>query len=93
VIPAADRALATESSSELEALVLDQVRAGIGERFDAAVATGDFAPGDVEAGRAFVQAYVPFLHYAERVFETAADGAHGHSQETSIRPLSKPTIP
>lgn len=87
VIPAADRALATGSSAELEALVLEQVRAGIRERFDAAVATRDFAPGDVGAGRAFVRAYVPFLHYAERVFEAAAGGAHGHSQgnvETAV---------
>ena len=80
VIPAADRALATGSSAELEALVLEQVRAGIRERFDAAVRSRDFAPGDVEAGRAFVRAYVPFLHYAERVYETAAGGAHGHSE-------------
>lgn len=80
VIPAADRALATGSSAELEALVVEQVRVGIRERFDAAVAIRDFAPGNVEAGREFVRTYVPFLHYAERVFEAAAGGAHGHSQ-------------
>lgn len=78
VIPAADRALATGSSAELEALVLEQVRVGIRERFEAAMEHRDFAPGDVDAGRAFVRGYVPFLHYAERVYETAAGGAHGH---------------
>ena len=80
VIPAADRALETGSLEELEVLVLERVRAGLRERFNATASTRGFTPGDVQAGRAFVRAYVPFLHYAERVYETAAGGAHEHAE-------------
>ena len=42
------------------------------------MARRDFDPGDVEAGREYVEAYVPFVHYVEGLYETAkGKGAHG----------------
>jgi len=78
-IPAADSALTTGSVAELEVLLVEQVRHGLSERFHAAEVARDFAPEDVEAGRAYVAAYVPFLHYVEGVYEAALGGSHGHS--------------
>ena len=89
VIPAADRALETGSLEEVEAIVLERVRAGLRERFEAALASREFAPADVEAGRAFVRAYVPFLHYAERVFQAAEGGHHGHAEERAAPAAAK----
>ena len=79
VVPAADRALETGDVAELEALVLHAVRDGLRERFARAVAAKGFAPGDVAAGRAYVAAYVPLLHYVEEVhaLSARAAGAHG----------------
>ena len=76
-IPAADRALQTGSVHELEALLTEAVRHGLRERFHAAETARGFAPTDVAAGRAYVAAYVPFLHYVEGL-HAAASGAHGH---------------
>ena len=76
-IPAADRALETGSLAELESLLIETVRHGLRERFHAAEAARGFTPTDVAAGRAYVAAYVPFLHYVEGLHATAA-GGHGH---------------
>lgn len=76
-IPAADRALEAGSVAELEALLVEAVRHGLRARFDAAEAARGFDPTDVTAGRAYVAAYVPFLHYVEGLHAAAA-GGHGH---------------
>lgn len=76
VIPAADRALDAGNVEQLEAVLLHAVRDGLRERFDRAVAARQFAPDDVDAGRAFVAAYVPLLHYAEQLHALAAGEGH-----------------
>jgi hypothetical protein len=38
---------------------------------------------DVAAGRDYVRAYVEFIHYVERLYETSTTAAHGHFDETS----------
>lgn len=79
VVPAADRALQAGSLAELEEVLVHAVRNGLHERFDRARAARAFTPGDVAAGRAFVAAYVPFMHYAERVHAAAGESApHAH---------------
>lgn len=76
-IPAADRAIATGSPKQLEKLLLHAVKHGLEQRFARISATRRYAAADVAAGRAFVEAYVGLLHFAEHVHATA--GAHaGH---------------
>jgi hypothetical protein len=77
-IPAADRALQSGSVAEVEALLVEQVRHGLRERFHVAEVARDFAPEDVEAGRAYVAAYVHFLHFVESLYEAGLGGSHGH---------------
>lgn len=77
-IPAADHALESGTPAELEALLIEAVRHGVRERFHAAEAARDFLPGDVTAGRAYVAAYVPFLHYVEGLYEAASAPSQGH---------------
>lgn len=77
-IPAADRALASGDVAELEQVVLHAVRDGLRERFDLAMAAKGFAESDVAAGRAYVAAYVPLLHYVEQLHGIASGGAHPH---------------
>lgn len=76
VIPAADRALAAGSVEQLESVLMHAVRDGLRARFDRATAAKGFAPQDVEAGRAFVAAYVPLLHYAEQLYALATGEGH-----------------
>ena len=41
----------------------------------------NFPSDDVERGRKYVQSYVAFIHYVERLYEAAAHGAAGHYAE------------
>ena len=47
-------------------------------RFAEANTKKRFDPHDLVAGRAYVAAYVPFLHYVEGIYEATQAEAHGH---------------
>lgn len=59
-------------------MVLHAVRDGLRTRFERAAAARGFVANDVEAGRAYVAAYVSLLHYVEQVYGLASDGVHPH---------------
>ena len=80
-VPAADRALEDGSIDKVLEVLNDTVRKGLHEHFHNAVAHKDFAPDDVRAGREYVEAYVPYIHYVEKLWETASAPAHGHHAE------------
>jgi len=78
-IEAADKAIDSGSPAAVEKLLADAVKGGVHERF--ARLKAQRRPGeDVAAGRAWVQAYVPYVHYAEGVYEAAARGAGAHAE-------------
>ena len=63
----------------MEKLLVDAVKTGVHERF-ARLKTQKRPGEDVAAGRAWVQAYVPYVHYAEGVYEAASRGAGAHAE-------------
>jgi len=74
----ADKALASGSSDALVKLVTDDVAAGIRTRYEHAAATFRHKDESVAQGREFVEAYVTFTHYVERLHQDAAgQAAHG----------------
>lgn len=80
-VPAADRALVDGSVEVVVKLLTDAVRAGVHRHFHAAMSRRTFAVDDVAAGRKYVEAYVPYVHYVERLWEAATSSAHGHHAE------------
>lgn len=76
-VPAADRALETGSPDAVIQVLVDAVSAGVRERFQAAAGKKAFDPNDVSAGRQYVEAYVPYVHYVEQLWEAASAAAHG----------------
>jgi hypothetical protein len=77
-IPAADRALETADAKPLVKLLEDAVHAGLHERFTRTLAAKRYDKEDVEAGRKFVEDYVVFVHYVERLYEDAVRSPQGH---------------
>lgn len=77
-IPAADRALEDGSVDPVVKLLQDAVRNGVHEHFHAAARRRKFDVDDVRAGRDYVEAYVPYIHYVERLWQAATGAAHGH---------------
>lgn len=74
-IAAADRALVTGSIDALSDLLVDDVRATLAEHFAHAYEARAHAGDSVEAGRAFVRAYVRFTHLAEEIGAAAVHAA------------------
>ncbi len=82
-IPAADKAIAEGKLEPLYKLLTDKVHENLHQRFQEVMKKKDFQKNDAGAGREFVEAYVPFIHYVEAVYEVAAKGkSSGHLQET-----------
>lgn len=82
-IPAADKALQTGNVEPLVKLLADAARFGAREHFRHAAALKGYERGDVEAGRRYVNAYVVFVHYVERLYEAAHRSAEGHYAESA----------
>lgn len=77
-VRAADAALVSGSVDALVALVTEAAASGIRERFREVVESKKHAGHNVEAGRAFVAAYVEYVHYAEGLYGVATP-APGHA--------------
>ncbi|MBK5207773.1 MAG: hypothetical protein JJD98_21030 [Polaromonas sp.] len=80
-VPAADKALENGSIEQVEKLLTDAIRGGVHKHFDAALSRSKFDPNDVEAGRAYVEAYVPYIHYVERLWQAAQGAGHAHAND------------
>lgn len=88
-IVAADQALVTGKVDGLLKLVVDAVQKGIRHRFEETMERKKIVEHDVAHGRAYVAAYVEFIHYGERIYQAAehppshhakggAPAVHGH---------------
>lgn len=82
IIVEADKALESGSVNNLIKYVTNAVADGIKERFAHAKETKKHADESVEAGRKFVEAYVEFTHYVERLYMDATKAAHGKPEGT-----------
>jgi hypothetical protein len=79
-VGAADQALASGDVTPLLREAGERVEAGLRARFERASATQAHKDHGVDAGRAYVEAYVDYVHYAERVFAASGEVA-GESGE------------
>ncbi len=78
-VAAADRVIAGGKPAELEAMLVMEVREGL-HRHVARLQAEKPPAADVAAGRRWVAAYVPFIHWAEGVLAAArGPGEHGHA--------------
>lgn len=78
----ADKALASGSSDALVKLISDDIAAGIKKRYEHVAVTYKHKDESVVQGREFVEAYVAYTHYVERLHQDATGkGAHGEHVE------------
>ena len=82
-VKAADKAVETGSAAEVEKLLVESVRHGLHQRF-ARLAAQKKPGDDVAKGRAWVEAYVPYVHWVEGVHAAASRGA-GHHPEPEAK--------
>jgi hypothetical protein len=83
-IAEADKALASGSSDALVKFVTDDVAAGIRKRYEHAAATYKHKDESVEQGRDYVEAYIEYTHYVERLhLDATGKGGHEEHAESS----------
>ncbi len=75
-VAAADKALETGTVENLVKMVTEKVADGIRDRFKDTLEKKKHAGESVNAGREFVEAYVPFTHYVERIYLATKGGGH-----------------
>jgi hypothetical protein len=80
-IPAADKALQSGDVEPLVNLISVAAEKGIRQHFRTVQEKANFNKENIEAGRAYVKAYVEFVHYVERIHQAAAKPASGHYPE------------
>ena len=79
-IAAADKALETGKVDELLNDTTKAIAEGIRHRFAKAIAARKHADDNVEAGREYVEAYVDYVHYVERLHGDAAGTTTQHEE-------------
>lgn len=85
-IAGADRALVTGDLTSLVEELTDQVSEGIRARFKNAVIKKKFVPGNVENGRAYVHAYVEYIHYVEGIHTSTVKASEHHAKTVVSHP-------
>jgi hypothetical protein len=80
-IPAADKALQSGDVKPLQKMLSDSAAAGVRARFAQAMALKKFDKADVATGRKYVEAYVAFVHYVERLEQASSQESAGHFAE------------
>lgn len=81
IVVATDEALATGKIDELTKELSGKLKEGILERFHRVLETKKHANDSVIAGREYVEAYVVFLHYVERLHLDLSGHTTAHGDE------------
>ena len=82
-VPAGDKALTDGKLEPLAKLLMKTVEEGLHGQFEKAMTKKKFIAEDVEAGREYIEAYVQYIHYVERLYEAAKTQAPGHFPEAA----------
>jgi hypothetical protein len=77
-IPTADKALESGKLEPLLKLLTESMQTKVREKFKQALAKKKYRADDVDGGRAYVEAYVPFVRYVEQIYEAVKSPSDGH---------------
>ncbi len=88
IIQAADKAIDSGSADQLVKHVSEAVAVGVRERFNRVKETKKHADESIEKGREYVEAYVVFTHYVERLHQDVSSGIEHHGEAVSAEPAA-----
>jgi hypothetical protein len=83
-IPAADEAVRVGSVEPVRDLFTVAFQERLRQQLGEVMATKTFEPDDVAAGRAYVKAYVKFIHFVELVYDSTMKTPDGHFEEPEV---------
>ena len=80
-IPAADKSIISGHTGDLEKLLILKMKKSLDNYFKELQEKKNYNVNDVKAGRAYVKAYVEYIHLVERMYQSTVPPAHGHFDE------------
>lgn len=80
-IRAADEAVRVGSVEPVQQLLTEAIQQRLREEFAQVRATRTFRVDDLAAGRAYIKAYVEFIHFVERLYDNTMQPSQGHVDE------------
>lgn len=83
LISALDESIEKSSYTKTEDMIIEAVKEGIRKHFEKVMSAKNYNVNDVNSGREYVKSYVEYIHYAERLYETAKGEAESHNKEKS----------
>lgn len=86
---AADKAVEAGSADALIKQLTAAVQNGVRENFETLQARKNYDKKDVAAGREYVESYVVFIHYVEKLMQDAEKSAAPHAQEAEAAPAAR----
>ena len=86
VIPAADKAIIAGNTGELKKILAKKMNEALDKYFNELMEKKNFSVDNVRAGRAYVKAYVEYVHFAEGVYLSSVNPLHGHFDESALAP-------
>jgi hypothetical protein len=89
-IAAADKSIETGKLEPVAKLVKERMEQGLHQQFESVAAKKKYSPNDVGAARAYVGAYVEYVHYVERLYDAAAVAGGAHAAHAAEKPAAKP---
>jgi hypothetical protein len=83
-IPAADEAVRVGSVEPVRRLLTNALQQRLRDAFAEVMAAQNFKADDLVAGRAYIKAYVQFIHLVEGLYDATMQPAHGHADEREV---------
>ena len=83
-IPAADEAVRIGSVEPVRRLLTEAIHERLREQFGEVTATKRFQSDDIAAGRKHIKAYVEFIHFVERLYDSTMNTPPGHFEESKV---------
>lgn len=71
----ADQSIADHNLDELEASMINEVKKSLDDKYQVVMQKSNYDPNDIGAAREYVEAYVQFIHFSEKMFE-ASESPH-----------------
>lgn len=76
-VASAEKALLSGSAGQLRAELNEKLSAAVAEKFNRVVEARRHQQESIEAGRAYVAAYVEFMHFVEQIYDRSSGGPVG----------------
>jgi Family of unknown function (DUF6448) len=86
-IAAADKSIETGKLQDVAKLISQRMEEGLHRHFEDVMKKKKYSSNDVVAGRAYVNAYVEYTHYVERLYDAAETLAAEHAQKKVPGPV------